>query len=235
MAAVDQVQGVPASSMQEERRRIVENARRNTLAARRVAEDMLLTKSAQYQRGTERQEQADRDRTAQRFKAAVSGYMAAHGHFRQAFGDGGKPVPPEVTPPNTEPATPTNASPSTSPAPAPAPSEPSVDLSTWSTEEARAVLSQFQGAYFNRDLGGLRRLWPTMDPVWVSEFRDAFVTSGSLVCVFENVSIVRATDQFMMTGRLLTQLPGEEPRRRNLVITLVPARDRLVIGNVRVR
>jgi hypothetical protein len=163
--------------------------------------------------------------------------MAAQGHFRQAFGDSGKPVPPEVeAPPDTGPATPTNAPPANPPpSPAPAPNEPTVDLSTWSTEEARAVLSQFQGAYLNRDLGGLRRLWPTMDPTWAGELRDAFATTGSLVCVFENVSIVRATDQFMMTGRLLTQLPGEEPRRRNLVITLVPARDRLVIGNVRVR
>ena len=238
MVAIDQVQGVPAALLQEERRRIVENARRNTLAARRGAEDMLLTKSSQYQRGTARQEQADRDRSAQRFKAAVSGYMAAHDHFRQAFGDSGKPVPPEVVaPPDTEPTTPNNTPPppAPGPAPGPAPSETSADLSTWSTEEARAVLGQFQGAYDGRDLGGLRRLWPNMDPVWVSEFRDAFATTGSLVCVFENVSIVRATDQFMMTVRLLTQLPGEEPRRRNLVITLVPARDRLVIGNVRVR
>ncbi len=74
-----------------------------------------------------------------------------------------------------------------------------------------------------------------MDPNWSSEFRDAFATTGALVCVFENVSIVRATDQFMVTARLLTQLPGEEIRRRSLVIALVPARDRLVIGGIRVR
>jgi hypothetical protein len=30
-------------------------------------------------------------------------------------------------------------------------------------------------------------------------------------------------------------LPGGDLRRRTLIITLVPARDRLVIGNIRVR
>ena len=45
----------PAALMQEERGRVVENARRYTLAARRGAEDLRLTKSPQYVLGTTRQ------------------------------------------------------------------------------------------------------------------------------------------------------------------------------------
>ena len=108
-------------------------------------------------------------------------------------------------------------------------------MSIWSNEEARAAISQFSGAYLGRDIGGLNRLWPTMGPAWRAEFRDAFATTGELVCVFENLTIVRASDEFNVSARLLTQLPGGEQRRRTLIITLVPARDRLVIGNIRVR
>ena len=74
-----------------------------------------------------------------------------------------------------------------------------------------------------------------MDPAWRSEFREAFATEGELVCVFETVTIVRTSDEFQATTRLLTQLPGGSQRRRALALTLVPARDRLVIGNIRVR
>jgi hypothetical protein len=74
-----------------------------------------------------------------------------------------------------------------------------------------------------------------MGPEWRTELKEAFSTSGELVCVFENVTIVRTSDEFNATARLLTQLPGGEQRRRSLVLSLVPARDRLVIGNIRVR
>jgi hypothetical protein len=49
------------------------------------------------------------------------------------------------------------------------------------------------------------------------------------------VTIVRASDEFSVSARLLTQLPGGDQRRRSLVLSLVPARDRLVIGTIRVR
>ncbi len=228
LLAIDQVTGVPAAQLQAERDRVVENARRYTLAARRGAEDLRLTRSAQYVLGTSRQAQADRDLKAGRLKSGVAGFMAARGHFLQAFNDSGTAAPAAVV---AAPPLPDIAAAPVQPAPAAA----AVDTGTWSTEEARVVVEGFQSAYLARDLGALRRLWPTMDPTWVGEFRDAFATTGALVCVFENVSIVRATDQFMVTARLLTQLPGEDSRRRGLVITLVPARDRLVIGNIRVR
>ena len=110
-----------------------------------------------------------------------------------------------------------------------------MDLSTWSNEEARASIGQFCTAYLARDLAGLGRLWPNMGPEWRTELRGAFETSGELVCVFENIRIIRTSDEFNATARLLTQLPGGEQRRRGLVLSLVPLRDRLVIGNLQVR
>jgi len=240
IAAIDQVQGVPAALLQEERVRVVENARRQTLAARRGAEDLRLTGSPQYVLGTTRQAEADRDRTAGRLKTAVSGYMASRAHFLRAFTDSGKAAPAAVVaPPVSEPPPPpptSTAAPSSTTAPtANAPGEPRVDMSTWSVEEAHATIAQFCGAYKGRDMGGLGRLWPNMGPEWRNELREAFATSGELVCVFEDVRVIRTSEEFTGTARLLTQLPGSEQRRRGLSLTLVPARDRLVIGNVRVR
>ena len=224
--------------MQEERGRVVENARRYALAARRGAEDLRLTKSPQYIEGTAKQEQADEDRDAGKFKAAVTGYMAARGHYLQSFSDSGKAAPPVVAeaPPvvETPPAPPANAA-ATPKTTASSSSSSAVDLSTWSNEEARASIAQFCGAYQARDIGGLSRLWPNMEPAWRTEFREAFATEGELVCVFENLTLVRTSDEFNASARLLTQLPGGSQRRRSLNITLVPARDRLVIGNIRVR
>ena len=230
IVAIDQVRGVPEALMQEERSRVVENARRYTLAARRGAEDLRLTRSPQYAQGVTRQEAADRQRAGGQLKSAVTSYMAARGHFLQAFNDSGKAAPTAVVaaPPVPEPAAPP-------PAPAQAPAASAVDLSTWSNDEARASIAQFCGAYLARDMGGLNRLWPNMGPEWRTELKEAFSTSGELVCVFENVTIVRTSDEFNATARLLTQLPGGEQRRRSLVLSLVPARDRLVIGNIRVR
>jgi hypothetical protein len=108
-------------------------------------------------------------------------------------------------------------------------------MSLWSNAEAQAAIARFTGAYVARDMGGLTRLWPTMDPAWRNELREAFATTGELVCVFENVTIVRTSEDFSVSARLLTQLPGGEQRRRSLVITLVPVGDRLVFGNIRVR
>jgi hypothetical protein len=226
MTAIDQVQGVAPSDQQAERTRVVESARSTTLAARRVAEDFGLTSSSQYVIGVNRQAQADKQRAAGRLKSAVSTYMLARVHFVQAVRS--RPTPtgdPVVKPPPPEP-------------PGPEPSkqaERGPDLTTWSNDEARATIAQFCGAYRARDIGGLNRLWPNMGPEWRTELREAFGTSGELVCVFENVVIVRASDEFSASAVLLTQLPGEDQRRRRLVISLVPARDRLVIGNFRVR
>ena len=112
LAAIEQVKGVPQALMQEERNRVMENARRYTLAARRSAEDMRLTKTPQYVLGTNRQEQADTDRTAGRLKPAVSGYMAARTHFLQAFSDSGKEAPAVVaTPPAVPEPAPANPAP----------------------------------------------------------------------------------------------------------------------------
>ena len=229
MTAIDQVKGVPAALMQEERNRVVENARRYALLARRSADDLRLSSSAPFALGASRQDGADRDRSAGRLKEAVNGYMAARAQFLEAINKSGKPAPKEVEPSVEPPPT------TVAPEPPVKQTEPSADLSNWSTEEARAVLGRFQGAFIGRDIGGLRRMWPNLEPTWANEFREAFATSGTLVCVFENVSIVRTSDQFIVTSTLLTQLPGEDLRRRNLTITLVPARDRLVIGNIRVR
>lgn len=235
IAAVDQVQGMPAGLLQEERVRVVENARRQTLAARRGAEDMRLTASPQYVLGTTRQAQADRDRQAGRLKTAVAEYMESRSHFLRAFTDSGRaaptPAPVVEPPPPPVAATATGTPPATSPTA----SETRVDTSTWSNEEARAVIAQFCGAYKARDLGGLNRMWPNMSPEWRAEFREAFSTSGELVCVFEDVRVFRASEEFGAQARLLTQLPGGEQRRRSLSLSLVPARDRLVIGNIRVR
>ena len=251
IAAIDQVQGVSASEVQAERQRVVDNAARFALAARRGAEDLRLTRSPQYVLGTTRQAAAERDRSAGRLRDAVTSYGEARAHFLQAFTDSGRAPaaaiaePPAAVPPATPAPGPT--APGTAPANAPANAaangtaasptsgEPRTDLSIWSNEEARAAISQFSGAYLGRDIGGLNRLWPTMGPAWRAEFRDAFATTGELVCVFENLTIVRASDEFNVSARLLTQLPGGEQRRRTLIITLVPARDRLVIGNIRVR
>ena len=60
-------------------------------------------------------------------------------------------------------------------------------------------------------------------------------TEGALVCVLENVTIVRTTDEFNAMVRLITQLPGRDLRRRQLALTLVPSGDRLVIGNLKAR
>jgi len=255
IAAIDQAPGVTPAEMQAERVRVVENARRFALAARRGAEDLRLTRSPQYVLGTTSQAEADRQREAGRLKGAVAAYGEARAHFLQAFTDSGKaPTPaiavPVVEPPPPPPATATAntttsngtaATPANPPAtgtgtaPETKSGESRADLSIWSNDEARAAISQFTGAFLGRDLGGLNRLWPTMDPAWRNEFREAFATNGELVCVFENVTIVRASDEFNVSARLLTQLPGGDQRRRSLVITLVPARDRLVIGNIRVR
>jgi tetratricopeptide (TPR) repeat protein/predicted Ser/Thr protein kinase len=260
IAAIDQVQGVSAAEAQTERQRVVDNAARFALAARRGAEDLRLTRSSQYVLGTTSQAEAERERAAGRLRAAVTSYGEARAHYLQAFTDSGKaPTAAIAAPPVAEPpATPAPGAPGSAPANAPAnaaanppttaatpangtatPPAPSAeartDLSIWSNDEARAAISQFTGAYLGRDMGGLNRLWPTMDPAWRAEFREAFATSGELVCVFENVTIVRASDEFNVSARLLTQLPGGDLRRRTLIITLVPARDRLVIGNIRVR
>jgi serine/threonine-protein kinase len=229
IAAIDQVQGLSAAQLQEERTRIVSAARQYTLAAQRGADDLRVTSSPQYVLGMSMQAQAERDRAAGKPKSAVAGYMEARGHFLQAINDTGRPAA-AVVPPAPEPVAPST------PPPAPAaPAQPAIDLSTWSNEEARATIAQFCGAYLGRDLGGLNRIWPNMDPAWRTEFREAFATEGELVCVFESVTLVRATDEFNATARLLTQLPGAEQRRRSLAMTLVPARDRLIIGNIRVR
>ena len=228
-AATDKVRGVRPADLQAERQRIVDGAWRNTLAARRVAEDLRLTKNAQYDLGVARQAEADRRRTSRNLKAAILSYVAAQTHFMQAF-EGNKTAEPE-------------------PAPTPAPErkdeEPKADrkedapaapsMSLWSNAEAQGAIARFSGAYVARDMGGLNRLWPAMDPAWRNEFTEAFATKGELVCVFENITIVRTSDDFSVSARLLTQLPGGEQRRRALVITLAPVGDRLVIGNIRVR
>ncbi|WP_396626337.1 protein kinase [Luteitalea sp.] len=232
LAAIDQMQGMPAALMQEERNRVVENARRQALAARRGAEDLRLTRTQRYQQGVARQDDADGHRTAGRLKSAVAGYMDARALYLQAFTDSGKAAPPVVTAPVAPEPAPAATPP---PAPPPAAAAAGPDLSTWSNDEARATISQFCGAYLGRDMGGLNRLYPNMGPEWRTEFREAFGTTGELVCVFENVTIVRASDEFSVSARLLTQLPGGDQRRRSLVLSLVPARDRLVIGTIRVR
>jgi serine/threonine protein kinase len=234
LAAIDQVKGAPAADAQQERGRVAENARRHTLAARRGAEDLRQTQSPEYVLGMSKQAQADRDRSAGRLHQAVNGYLDARSHFLQAMNTGNgaanpAPVPPAspAEAPKKDPAGPTTA-PETPP-------KPSVDLSTWSNDEAHAALSQFCGAYRGRDIGGLTRLWPNMEPAWRAEFREAFETEGELVCVFENVTLFRTSDEFSGTAQLLTQLPGSALRRRRLAVTLVPARDRIVIGNLRAR
>jgi hypothetical protein len=234
LAAIDQVKGVPAADAQQERARVAENARRYTLAARRGAEDLRQTQSPEYVLGMSKQAQADRDRAAGRMKPAVNGYLDARSHFLQAMQAQSAAATPAPVPPPTEGPAPPNAPAGTTPSPA-TPAKPSVDLSTWSNDEAHATLSQFCGAYLGRDIGGLTRLWPNMEPAWRSEFREAFEAQGELVCVFENVTIYRTSDEFTGTAQLLTQLPGSAQRRRRLAVTLVPARDRLVIGNLRVR
>lgn len=234
LTAIDQVKGVPAPQMQEERNRVVGSARQQTLAARRGADDLRVSASPQYVLGMSMQAQADRDRAAGKLRTAVAGYVEAQGHYLQAIKDSGK-SPAAAKPPANAEAPAASEPPAVQPAAPPTPAQPSVDLSTWSNAEANATISQFCGAYLGRDIGGLSRLWPNMDPAWRTEFRDAFATEGELVCVFESVTIVRTSDEFQATARLLTQLPGAAQRRRALTLTLVPARDRLVIGNVRVR
>ncbi len=237
MSAIEQVRGVSPEAAQQERGQLIETARRNSLAARRGAEDLRLTASPQFVLGMSSQAQAERDMKAGRPGPAVSGYMQARGHFLQAINDSGKG--PSPTTAAAESAATSTPAPSATPE-APAKTEPEpvttrVDLSTWSNEEARASIAQFCGAYLGRDLGGLNRLWPNMEPAWRKEFQEAFATEGELVCVFESVTLVRTSDEFNASARLLTQLPGGAQRRRNLAMTLVPSRDRLVIGNIRVR
>jgi hypothetical protein len=239
MGALEQVKGVPAASMQEERVRVTESARRSALAARRVADDLRATNSSEYVLGMTRQAQAERDRNAGRLRAAVNGYVQAHDHFQQALNDTGRAAAgPKGGAGQDGSAGAGKGETGPPPAPAPAPSaasQPSVDLSTWSNVEARASIAQFCTAYVARDIAGLNRLWPNMEPAWRAEFREAFAAEGELVCVFESVNIVRTSDEFTATARLLTQLPAGAQRRRQLALTLVPARDRLVIGNIRVR
>lgn len=232
IAAIDLLEREPEALKQEERQRVTETARRNTLAARRGAEDLRVTRSPQYVLGMTRQAAGDRDRTAGRMGAAVDNYMAARTHYLQAFTDNGRPAPPAPAPQEKPAQADTPAQPPPTPAPPPA---SRVDLSTWSNEEARASIAQFCGAYLGRDMGGLNRLWPNMEPAWRNELREAFATEGELVCVFENVTLIRTSEEFAAKARLLTQLPGGSQRRRSLEISLVPARDRLVIGNIRVR
>ena len=224
--------------MQEERGRVVENARRYALAARRGAEDLRLTKSPQYVQGTTQQEQADEDRDDGRFKAAVSGYMAARGHFLQAFSDErqGGTARGRGSAPGGRDADRAAAGEPAAPTP-PTPAEPTVDLSTWSNEEARAFVDQLPGCVPRVGTSAAcSRLWPNMEPTWANEFRMPSPPRATLVCVFENVTHrPRRPISSCSPRKLLTQLPGEDQRRRNLSITLVPARDRLVIGNIRVR
>ena len=236
MGAINQVKGVPLASMQEERGRIVESARRSALAARRVADDLRTTNSPEYVLGMTRQAQADRDQKAGQLRAAVNGYVQAHDHFQQALNDSGRgrPIPRAVqarTGPAPEMSRPSHRR---RPAPNAAAPQPSVDLSTWSNEEARASIAQFCGAYIGRDIGGLSRLWPNMEPAWRTEFREAFATEGELVCVFENVTLVRTSDEFTATA-VCSRSSRRCAAPAQLALTLVPASDRLVIGNIRVR
>jgi hypothetical protein len=235
LGAIDQVKGVPAAQMQDERNRVVAGAHQHALAARRGAEDLRVTASPQYVLGMARQAQADRDRAAGRLRSAVTGYVQAQGYYQRAMNDGGPAATGVASAQGDKNAPQTNAKSETPAAPPATPAQSTVDLSTWSNDEARATIAQFCGAYQGRDLGGLNRLWPNMEPAWRTEFREAFATEGELVCVFESVTIVRTTDEFDTTARLLTQLPGGSQRRRVLRLTLVPARDRLVIGNIKVR
>ena len=226
MGAIDQVKGVAATELQAERLRVVDGARRYALAARRGAEDLRLTTSPQYVLGATRQADGDRQRQAGRPRGAVGAYMQAHAHFVRAITESGRNE--SEKPPVKEPI-------AAEPPPAPARPEAKPDLSTWSNDEARSAIARFCGAYLARDLGGIGRLWPNLGPEWRNELREAFATEGELVCVFENVVIVRTSEEFNATARLLTQLPGGEQRRRSLVISLVPSGDRLVFGNIRVR
>ncbi|MBA2354207.1 MAG: hypothetical protein H0V80_06005, partial [Acidobacteria bacterium] len=232
LAAIDQMAGVPAADQQAERRRVVEGALRAAQTARRVAEDLQRTRTPQYQQGVAAQQHGEQQQGAGRMRQAVTAYMTARTHFDQAFpGNTANATAPAA---GTDAATPPTA-PSEAPAPAATATAPGVDLSTWSTAEAHAVITAFAGAYGSRDIAGMRRIWPVIDPAWEAEFKEAFATKGELVCVFEQTSATRTSDQFVVTARLLTQLPDGDQRRRSLVITLEPQRDRLVISRIRVR
>ncbi len=54
----------------------------------------------------------------------------------------------------------------TLPAPPTTTPEPRADLSDLVHRGSPGRLGSFQGAYLSRDIGGLRRLWPNMEPIW---------------------------------------------------------------------
>ena len=66
-----------------------------------------------------------------------------------------------------------------------------MDLSTWSNEEARATIAQFCGAYLGRDIGGLGRIWPNMDPAWRTEFFYEHATIKSTNFIPSSQALVR--------------------------------------------
>lgn len=247
LAAIDQVKGAQPAGVQSERQRVVERARQTAEAAQRAAQDMNLGDTDQFEQGSRQQLRADEHRSKGRLRSAVTAYVQARGHFLQAFTESGRTPdptlaaapPPATVGANTRPSSPAAVAPPTS-APAPAPpmakaTEASANIAAIPSEQIRAVLGRFAGAYVGKDIGGLRRLWPSMDGAFEAEVQDAFKDSGELVWTFLDQRIMRTSEEVVVIARVLSQTPGAEQRRRTMTFTIVPQGELLIIKSIRIQ
>lgn len=242
-AALGQVPGLTRNAVALEQERLAETAKEGAELARRTASDFRAGATDAFIQGGSRLQIGNDHFKAGRMRQAVAEYARARDAFELALStraaQAGVPAPvlPAAPPPTPAPGT------GQAPAPAAGPAAPATatsadgPMANWKSEQVQAVVQQFRAYYEQRNIAGILRLWPSIDPASERRLRGTFGIPGELQWIPVSQRVVRQQDKATVIASIMnvTPLPEGTPDRRtlNVTIDIAPQGDALVITSLR--
>jgi hypothetical protein len=251
-AALGEVPGLTRNALALEQERLAEDAKERAELARRTASDFRAGATDAFIQGGARLQIGNDHFKAGRMRQAVIEYARARESFEVALSARAAQagVPAATAAPTVSPTAATTTSPSAPSGPATtaaggsgatsgtsgaAPA--SAPMAEWKSEQVQAVVQQFRTYYEQRNISGILRLWPSIDPASERRLRGTFGIPGELQWIPVSQRVVRQQDKATVIASIMnvTPLPGGEPDRRtvNVHIDVAPRGGTLVITSVR--
>jgi tetratricopeptide (TPR) repeat protein/predicted Ser/Thr protein kinase len=256
-AALGEVPGLTRNALALEQERLAEHAKERAELARRTASDFRAGATDAFIQGGARLQIGNDHFKAGRMRQAVIEYARARESFEVALSARAAQagVPAATAAPTVSPAATTGSSPSPS-----APAVPTTNaaaasgttsgasgasgtapanasMAEWKSEQVQAIVQQFRTYYEQRNITGILRLWPSIDPASERRLRGTFGIPGELQWIPVSQRVVRQQDKATVIASIMnvTPLPGGEPDRRtvNVHIDVAPRGGTLVITSVR--
>lgn len=222
--ALGQIPGLSRTAVEAEERRLTESARERAEVARRTASDFRAGTTDAFIQGGSRQQLGNEHFKAGRMRPATAEFVRARDAFELAL---------STRTAGTD--TPTPPGPGGDVSPTPAPPAVVATMTPWTNDQVMAVVRQYRTLYEQRNISGIQRLWPAMDPASERRLRGTFGIPGELQWIPLGQKVIRQPDKATFTAAVMNVTPvpeGGTPVRREVQVSIdiAPQGDRLVIA-----